>query len=131
MKKKPYSATRERIKHKQAERRRKRNLKITRIFFAMFLCTVVMVGVGWASVKLYEWGSATLETYMEIYFSKNDIYKSDLIEQNKNEKNTEPDSNQNNKIPESKNNMNNNEEEKNIKIQKDINIKKKRKIKKS
>lgn len=67
MKKKPYSATRERIKHKQAERRRKRNLKITRIFFAMFLCTVVMVGVGWASVKLYEWGSTTFETYMEIY----------------------------------------------------------------
>ena len=70
------------------------------------------------------------EKYMEIYFIKNDIYKSDLIEQNKNEKNTEPDSNQNNKIPESKNNMNNNEEEKNIKIQKDINIKKKGRIKK-
>ena len=70
------------------------------------------------------------EKYMEIYFIKNDIYKSDLIEQNKNEKNTEPDSNQNNKIPESKNKMNNNEEEKNIKIQKDINIKKKGRLKK-
>ncbi|ORT98991.1 cell envelope-related transcriptional attenuator [Anaerovibrio sp. JC8] len=67
MKKKPYSETRERIKHKQAERRRKRNLKITRIFFAIFLCTVLLVGVGWGSMQLYQWGNQRLSVYMGIY----------------------------------------------------------------
>lgn len=67
MKQKPYSETRERIKYKQAERRRKRNLKITRIFGAMLLCTILMVALSWVSMKAYEWGSQTYETYMEIY----------------------------------------------------------------
>ncbi len=67
MKQKPYSETRERIKYKQAERRRKRNLKITRIFGAMLLCTIFMVALSWVSMKAYEWGSQTYETYMEIY----------------------------------------------------------------
>ena len=67
MKTKPYSETRERIKQKQAERRRKRNLKITRIFLAMLLVTGFMVALSWVSMKAYEWGSKTYDTYMEIY----------------------------------------------------------------
>lgn len=67
MNKKPYSETRERIKTKQRERRRKRNLKITRIFSAMLLCVVLMVALSWVSMKAYEWGSQTYATYMEIY----------------------------------------------------------------
>lgn len=67
MKKKPYSETRERIEKKQKERRRKRNLKITRVFLAMLLVTVVMVALSWISMVVYEWGSQTYATYMEIY----------------------------------------------------------------
>ncbi|MCR5176381.1 MAG: LCP family protein [Anaerovibrio sp.] len=67
MKKKPYSETRTRIEQKKSQMRKKRNIKIVRVFFALLLCTVIMLGIGWASVKLYNWGSQTFDTYMAIY----------------------------------------------------------------
>lgn len=67
MRKKPYSETRERIKRKKAIKRRQRNLKIGRIFMTMVIIMVVLTGVGWLSMQIYQWGSQRLAVYMEIY----------------------------------------------------------------
>ena len=67
MSKKPYSETRERIKQKKAQKRRKRNVKIVRIFMATLIIMVVLTGVGWLSMQIYQWGSQRMAVYMEIY----------------------------------------------------------------
>jgi hypothetical protein len=85
-----------------------------------------------------EKGNDLAESFNEEYFirryyinsdSNNNIYKPNLKELTKNDKNTGPDSNQKfiskkKKALKKKENMNNNEEENNIEIQKDINISK-------
>lgn len=61
------SQTRENVKKKKKIRRRKRNIKFLRIFTALIMLCAALFAIGWVSVKLYQWGSNTWGTYMEIY----------------------------------------------------------------
>lgn len=61
------SQTRENVKKKKKIRRRRRNIKFMRIFAAGIVLMVVLTAIGWVSVNLYQWGSTTWGTYMEIY----------------------------------------------------------------
>lgn len=61
------SQTRENVQRKRKILRRKRRIKFLRVFVSLIVFCTIMAGVGWCSLKLYQWASRTYDTYMEIY----------------------------------------------------------------
>lgn len=46
---------------------RRRRIKFFRLFILLVIMLTVLTGIGWLSMKLYQWGSATYATYSAIY----------------------------------------------------------------
>lgn len=61
------SQTRENVQRKRKVLRRKRRIKFMRILVSLIIFCAVMAGLGWCSMKFYQWAARTYDTYMEIY----------------------------------------------------------------